>query len=72
MSFSAQLCKYHGLVYSEVDERGYYKFCVLFGMCEPSVKELGVLSNRPVTKFKNASEILRDTLMMLASQNVAV
>ena len=47
-------------MYSEVEEGGYCKFCVLFRMCEHSMKELGVLANRPLTKFKNASEILRE------------
>ena len=32
-----------GLVYSESQNGGYCKYCVLFGKCEPRVKELGIL-----------------------------
>ncbi len=33
-------------------------YCVLFGQCERSVKELGILVNRPLTNFLNAIEKL--------------
>ena len=54
------LNKYNGLIYSKSQDGGYCLFCVLFGQCEPSVKELGVLVNRPLTNFKNAIEKLND------------
>ena len=47
-----------GLVYSESQNGGYCKYCVLFGKCEPRVKELGIFVNRPFTNFKKASELL--------------
>ena len=50
--------KYAGLVYSKSEDGGYCKYCVLFGRCESSVKELGVLVTRPLTNFKKASEKL--------------
>ena len=52
------LDKYNGLVYSESDDGGYCKFCVLFVHCQPSVSELGVLVNRPLTNLKKATEKL--------------
>ena len=52
------LDKYNGLVYSESDDGGYCKFCVLFAHCQPSVSELGVLVNRPLTNLKKATEKL--------------
>ena len=57
---SSWLDQYNGLVYSELEDGGYCKFCVLFGKCGPSVKELGVLVNRPFTNFKKASEKLTE------------
>ena len=54
------LSKYNGLVYSESDDGGYCKFCVLFGKCECSVNELGVLVVSPFTNFKKASEKLSE------------
>ena len=45
-------------MYSESQNGGYCKYCVLFGKCEPRVKELGVFVNRPFTNFKKASELL--------------
>lgn len=54
------LDKYAGLVYSKSEDGGYCKYCVLFGRCESSVKELGVLVNRPLTNFKKASEKLAE------------
>jgi hypothetical protein len=52
--------KYNGLVYSESEDGGYCKFCVLFARCEPSVKELGILVNKPLTNFKKAVEKLSE------------
>ena len=52
------LAKYNGLVYSESEDGGYCKFCVLFGRCGPTVKELGVLVNKPLTNLKKGSEKL--------------
>ena len=57
---SCWLCKYNGLVYSESQDGGYCKFCVLFGKCESKVKKLGVLVTKPFTNFKKASEKLSD------------
>ena len=54
------LDKYAGLVYSNSEDGGYCKYCVLFGRCESSVKELGVLVKRPLTNFKKASEKLAE------------
>ena len=50
--------KYNGLTYSESRDGGYCLFCVLFGRCEPSVKDLGILVSRPMTNFKKAVEKL--------------
>lgn len=52
--------QHNGLVYSESDDGGYCKYCVLFGKCGPTVKELGVLVNRPLIDFKRATEKLTD------------
>ena len=57
------LTKYNGLVYSESEDGGYCKFCVLFGRWEPTVKELGVLVNKPLTNFKKGSEKLGEALL---------
>ena len=54
------LGKYNGLTYSQSLGGGFCLFCVLFGQCEPSVKELGVLVNRPLPNFKNAIEKLTE------------
>ena len=52
--------RYNGLVYSESEDGGYCKFCVLFARCEASVKELGILVTRPLTNFKKASDKLSE------------
>ena len=52
--------KYPGLVYSVSEDGGFCKYCVLFGKCEASVKELGVLVNRPLINFKKATEKLTE------------
>ena len=57
---SSWLDKYNGLVYSESEDGGYCKFCVLFARCEASVKELGVLVIRPLTNFKKAIDKLNE------------
>ena len=54
------LDQYNGLVYSESEDGGFCKFCVLFGKCGPTMKELGVLVNRPLTDFKRATEKLNE------------
>ena len=54
------LDQYNGLVYSESEDGGYCKFCVLFGKCGPTMKEFGVLVTRPLTDFKRATEKLHD------------
>ena len=43
------LKKYNGLTYSPSENGGFCLYCVLFGQCEPSVKELGTLVNKPLT-----------------------
>ena len=50
--------KYNGLVYSESIDGGYCKYCALFAKCGPTVTELGVLVNKPLTNFKKATEKL--------------
>ena len=54
------LTKYSGLVYSEVADGGYCKYCVLFAQCEASVHAFGALVNRPLTNLKKATNILPD------------
>ena len=54
------LSKYNGLEYSESQDGGYCKFCVLFVKCECSVNEFGVLVERPFTNLKKASEKLSE------------
>ena len=54
------LDKYNGLVYSERGDGGCCKFCVLFAHWQPSVSELGVLVNRPLTNLKKATEKLKN------------
>ena len=54
------LDKYNGLVYSDSDDGGYCKFCVLFAHCQPSVSELGVLVNRLLTNLKQTTEKLKN------------
>ena len=52
--------RYNGLVYSESEDGGYCKFCVLFAKCEASVKELCILVTRPLTNFKKATDKLNE------------
>ena len=60
-SFQASwLERYNGLVYSESEDGGYCKFCVLFAKCDSKVKELGILVSRPFRNFKKSSELLHD------------
>ena len=47
-------------MYSESENGGFCKYCVLFGRCAASVKELGVLVSRPLINFKKATEVLGD------------
>ena len=47
--------KHNGLVYSESQDGGYCKFCVLFARDGPKIK-LGTLVNRPLIDFKRATE----------------
>ena len=54
------LDKYNGLTYSETEDGGFCLFCVLFGQCEASVKELGILVSRPLTNFKKAIEMFNE------------
>ena len=46
-------------MYSESDDGGYCKYCVLFARGGPGI-ELGVLVSRPLIDFKRASEKLSD------------
>ena len=60
-SFQASwLERYNGLVYSESEDGGYCKFCILFAKCDSKVKELGTLVSRPFRNFKKSSELLHD------------
>ena len=43
---------YNGLVYSESQDGGYCKFCVLFGRCECSVNEFGGPCGETIHKFQ--------------------
>ena len=52
------LTRYNGLVYSELDQGGDCKFCVLFGESASSVA--GILVSRPLTNLQKASEKLRE------------
>ena len=54
------LDKYNGLTYSDTEDGGFCLFCVLFGQCETSVKELGILVSRPLTNFKKAIEMFKE------------
>ena len=47
-------------MYSESDNGVYCKFCVLFAYCQPSVSELVVLVNHPLTNLKMATEKLKN------------
>ena len=52
---------YTGLVYSEKDNGGYCKFCVLFGRAPYSVQSLNsTLVTCPLINFKKASDRLRE------------
>ena len=55
------LSKFNGLVYSELDDGAYCKYCVLFGQPSPSVPALvGTFITRPLTHLGKASEKLRE------------
>ena len=55
------LSKFNGLVYSELDDGAYCKYCVLFGKPSPSVPALvGTFITRPFTHLGKASEKLRE------------
>ena len=54
------LSKYNGLVFSESENGGFCKFCVLFAEPSPTVKVFGIIINKPLTNFKKASERLND------------
>ena len=44
------LAQYNGLVYSESEDGGFCKYCVLFAVDGPAM-ELGILVNRPLIDF---------------------
>ena len=48
--------KHNGLVYSELQDGGYCKYCVLIAREGPKLK-LGALINRPLIEFKRATVI---------------
>ena len=50
--------KYPWLKYSEQENGGYCLQCVLFGRSENFCSDPGVLVKSPLTKFKNALELL--------------
>ena len=50
------LAKYIGLVYSELDQGGYCKYCILLGKPPSSVSNfVGVLTTRPLPNLQKAS-----------------
>ena len=51
--------QHNGLVYSESEDGGYCKHCVLFASDGPTMK-LGVLVNKPLVDFKRATEKLSE------------
>ena len=53
------LDQHNGLVYSESEDGGYCKYCVLFAR-DGTTMELGVFVNRPLIDFKRATEKLSD------------
>ena len=52
------LSQFDGLVYSESENGGYCKYCVLFGKCGPTMKNFGVFVNSPLIDFKRVIEKL--------------
>ena len=52
------LGKYNGLVYSETEDGGFCKFCMLFAKCGPTTNKLEVLVSKPLTDFKHGVEKL--------------
>ena len=55
------LSKFNGLVYSELDDGAYCKYCVLFGQPSPFGPALvGTFITRPLTHLGKASEKLRE------------
>ena len=64
------LTKYNGLVYSELDQGGYCKYCVLFGKCPSSVRNfVSVLTTHPLTNLQKASEKLREHFVGIGSNS---
>ena len=62
------LSQYNGLVYSEIDQGGYYKYCVLFGRPPHSVSRLtATLVTQPLKNLQKASEKLREHFLGLGS-----
>ena len=60
------LSNYNGLVYSEVADGGYCKYCVLFAQCEASFHEFDTLVNRPLTNLKKPPISCQTTLAVKA------
>lgn len=55
------LSRFNGLVYSELDEGGYCKYCALFGQSAYSSHTFaGILITRPLTDLQKASNKLRE------------
>ena len=52
------LDKFNGLVYSELQNGGYYMYCVLFAKEGGRSNTLGALVNTPLIDFKRATEKL--------------
>ena len=62
------LLKYNGLVYSEIENGGYCKYCILFDEASPrSVPS--VLTTLPLTNFQKASEKLREHFTGIGSNS---
>ena len=55
------LSQYNGLVYSEKEQGGYCKYCILFGQAAHSMASFtGTLITLPLTNLQKASEKLRE------------
>ena len=63
---TGRISQYNGLVYSEADQGGYCKYCVLFGKAAASVTNFtGALITIPLTNFQKASKNCMNILQVL-------
>ena len=59
-----------GLVYSESKDGGYCKYCALFGKCQPTVKEMGVVITRPLITLRKPLNYWENIFTVLEIQKV--